>query len=88
VTAKPVPRESIPWFPAVDAAQCDGCGICIDFCPHGVYEKGGSSPAVVVRHPYQCVVGCSGCQDKCSAGAISFPELEDIAALLRRLRQG
>jgi NAD-dependent dihydropyrimidine dehydrogenase PreA subunit len=88
VTMPPVPRESIPWFPTVDSERCTGCDICRSFCPHGVYEKTDGIDAVTVRNPYRCVVGCSGCQDKCAAGAISFPDLEEIAALLRRLRQG
>ena len=85
---KPIPREDIPWFPSVDAALCTGCRACFEFCVHGVYDWDAERSAAVVARPYQCVVGCSGCQDKCGAGAISFPELEDIAALLRRLRQG
>jgi CDP-4-dehydro-6-deoxyglucose reductase, E3 len=88
VTLKPVPRESVPWFPAVDAARCTGCGICVDFCPHGVYEKGVRSPAVVVRQPLHCVVGCNNCEDRCPERAITFPDLDEIAALLRQLRQG
>ena len=86
--AKPIPREDIPWFPTVDAALCTGCRICFDFCHQGVYDWDDARSAAVAARPYQCIVGCSGCRDKCGAGAISFPELEEIAALLRRLRQG
>jgi NAD-dependent dihydropyrimidine dehydrogenase PreA subunit len=86
--AKPILREDIPWFPTVDAALCTGCRVCFEYCVHGVYEWDAGRNAAVVARPFQCVVGCSGCQEKCAAGAISFPELEEIAVLLRRLRQG
>ena len=88
MTPKPVPRESVPWFPTVDSGRCTGCNICLDFCPHGVYEKGEDSPAVVVRNPFLCVVGCNNCENLCPERAITFPDLEEIATLLGRLRQG
>ncbi len=83
-----VPREKIPWFPTVDPELCTGCRVCFEFCHQGVYDWDAERPAAVVARPYQCVVGCSGCQDKCAAGAITFPDLEEIAALLRRMRRG
>ena len=86
--AKPIPREEIPWFPAVEGDQCTGCRGCFEYCVHGVYEWDVERKIPIVARPYQCVVGCSGCRDQCAAGAVSFPELEEIAALLRRLRQG
>ena len=87
MTKKPVPRENIPWFPTIDAGRCTGCGICLDFCPHGVYEKGDGSPAVVVRYPFHCVVGCNNCEDRCPERAIAFPDLETITAVIRKLRE-
>jgi NAD-dependent dihydropyrimidine dehydrogenase PreA subunit len=84
---KPVPRENIPWFPTLDAGRCTGCGICLDFCPHGVYEKGDGSSAVVVRYPFHCVVGCSNCEARCPERAIAFPDLEAITVLIRKLRE-
>ncbi|MCX6559266.1 MAG: 4Fe-4S binding protein [Candidatus Aminicenantes bacterium] len=84
---KNVPREKIPWFPAVDADKCTGCDICADFCPHGVYEKGVDSPVVIVRNPYACVVGCNNCENRCPEKAISFPDLEVISEVIRRLRE-
>ncbi len=84
---KTIPRSKIPWFPAVAAERCDGCGKCLDFCPHGVYARAAGSSAVVVRNPYECVVGCSNCESLCPGRAISFPDMGTIAEIIRRLRE-
>jgi NAD-dependent dihydropyrimidine dehydrogenase PreA subunit len=83
---KPVPREKIPWFPAIAAERCTSCGICSDFCPHNVYEKIAVPPGVVVKDPYACVVGCNNCESRCPEGAITFPDLEAITELIHKLR--
>ena len=84
---KSIPRERIPWFPTVDAALCTGCRICFEYCAYGVYAWDDETDKAVVSRPYQCVVGCSGCRDKCAQGAIAFPDLEEFADLLRRMRR-
>jgi NAD-dependent dihydropyrimidine dehydrogenase PreA subunit len=40
----------------------------------------------VVTAPYSCIVGCSGCESQCAAGAIKFPEMEQFLHTLRELR--
>jgi len=82
-----VPREKIPWFPAIDAGRCTGCLACLDFCPRGVYAGGPEKRIIRVERPYECVVGCSNCRGVCPAGAISFPDLEEITVLIRTLRK-
>ena len=32
-----IPREEIPWYPTIEQELCSNCGICVDFCTHGVY---------------------------------------------------
>ena len=79
-----IPREQIPWFPTIEEGQCDNCGTCLAFCKHGVY--GLCEVSVRVVAPFNCVVGCSGCQPKCSNSAIRFPDLEEFSATVRRIR--
>jgi NAD-dependent dihydropyrimidine dehydrogenase PreA subunit len=86
MSAKKVPRERIPWHPAVDPVTCTGCRVCFDFCQHGVYEWDEGSGRPAVARPLNCLVGCKGCEDKCPAGAISFPDMDELAALIRKLR--
>ena len=81
-----IPREKIPWFPAIRTDLCNGCRACLDFCPHQVYIWNEAGKRVKVDRPYECVVGCSNCLGLCPTGAISFPDLEEITAVIRRLR--
>lgn len=86
MSARPIPREKIPWFPSVETEKCTGCRICLEYCSYGVYAWDETKKTVRVERPYACITGCSGCKGLCPAGAISFPDLEEIAALIRRLR--
>ncbi|MCX6088823.1 MAG: ferredoxin family protein [Candidatus Atribacteria bacterium] len=70
-----VKREEIPWYPTIDQEKCTGCGNCHDFCIHGVYSWNEEKDRPVIAHPYQCVVGCSGCRPQCLNEAINFPLL-------------
>jgi NAD-dependent dihydropyrimidine dehydrogenase PreA subunit len=79
-----VPREKIPWYPTIDEQLCTNCGVCVDFCTHGVYAV--EDIRTVVTAPYSCIVGCSGCESQCAAGAIKFPEMEQFLHTLRELR--
>ncbi len=49
------------------AEQCNGCGVCVDVCPHAVFEMDGRL-AVLVR-PQACME-CGACQRNCIKGAI------------------
>ena len=73
-----IPRKEIPWYPSIDSINCDGCGSCVDFCNLGTYSYSKDSGKALVSDPYNCVVGCNGCEDKCPKNAISFPSTEII----------
>ena len=75
-TWRGIPREEIPWFPAVVEELCDGCRACLNFCPNRVYEWVEAAGKVRVSNPYACIVGCRTCASKCQPGAILFPPLE------------
>jgi len=85
---KPVPREKIPWYPSIDEDKCDGCRVCFQFCRQGVYTMDEKSNIVKVIQPFECVVGCNGCQSLCPKEAISFPEIEAIQDIIEKLREG
>lgn len=36
------------WYPVIDYAACSECGICVEDCPHGVYDK-DKAPTPVVK---------------------------------------
>jgi NAD-dependent dihydropyrimidine dehydrogenase PreA subunit len=83
-----VPREKIPWYPAVSAEKCNGCRVCFEFCQQGIYAWDEEKSIAKVVRPFSCVVGCSGCQGLCPVGAISFPEIDAINEIIRKLREG
>ncbi|MGE5558312.1 MAG: ferredoxin family protein [Bacillota bacterium] len=71
-----IPREEIPWFPTVDKDKCTGCQTCFNFCSHKTYAWDDKGNVAVVANPFNCVVGCTGCESQCPTGAISFPNLD------------
>jgi NAD-dependent dihydropyrimidine dehydrogenase PreA subunit len=78
-----IPREEIPWYPTIREELCDGCRLCVEFCPFGVYEYDPKSNKIKVVNPFNCQVGCSMCAMKCKPKAIAFPPL----AILRTFRK-
>ena len=80
-----IPREEIPWFPAVDRSKCSGCSSCVEFCAQGVFffVEGKS---FVVR-PMECIVGNSNCRSFCPEKAISFPTMAELKDNLKKLRE-
>jgi CDP-4-dehydro-6-deoxyglucose reductase len=81
-----IPREQIPWYPSIDSTRCLGDRKCISFCAKGVYRWDADLGRPVVDQPFNCPVGCDGCTDICMAGAIAFPSLETLEAVIRELR--
>jgi NAD-dependent dihydropyrimidine dehydrogenase PreA subunit len=59
------------WYPIINYDNCIGCMSCVNFCPHGVFEKKDNRP--VVAHPEDCVEFCQGCQKgACDSDAINY----------------
>jgi NAD-dependent dihydropyrimidine dehydrogenase PreA subunit len=81
-----IPREKIPWFPAIDYGLCTGDQECFNFCKNEVFTWDEESNHPVVQNPYNCVVGCQACLNICSVQAISFPSKEGLRETLKRLR--
>lgn len=56
-----------------DPASCNGCGMCLNVCPHGVFTRNGRGArkdrAVQVVRAEACME-CGACQVNCPEGAI------------------
>ncbi len=64
------PRGHVTIF----GTWCKGCGICIEFCPQGVFEANGQGrPAIV--YPDRCTA-CHWCDTHCPDMAITVRRLE------------
>ena len=59
------------WYPVIDYNECNDCGICVDFCPHDVYDK-SKSPTPVIIYPEECIEGCKNCGNQCPSDAIKY----------------
>lgn len=80
-----IPREEVDWFPTIDKEKCTNCLSCVSFCKKGVYENHDGQVEVI--KPYNCVVGCVGCEKICPNQAISHPPKEYLTNLAKEKGQ-
>ena len=59
---------------SVFAHWCKACGICMAFCPKGVFSPDAEGRSVVTR--MEACVGCRFCELHCPDFAIAVKELE------------
>ncbi len=65
----------------LDETRCTGCGICLNVCPHGVFERAHHS--VRLASPLACME-CGACQSNCPCGAIQVESGVGCAAAMIR----
>lgn len=83
----PRPRGHVTLF----GSWCKGCGICIEFCPQGVFETNGQGRPVIV-HEERCTA-CHWCDTHCPDMAIAVrrlrpEEVEELQELTELAEQG
>lgn len=65
----------------LDQSQCNGCMMCINVCPHPVFEA--LKRAVAIREPDLCME-CGACVVNCPEQALSVhPGVGCAAAILK-----
>lgn len=52
----------------LDAAKCVGCGICVDVCPHDVFELADKKARIIDK---DACMECGACAGNCPAEAIT-----------------
>jgi len=55
----------------VNPDKCEGCGLCVEYCPIQCWEMAGNMP-VEKKHGADCFY-CGECFNRCPTGAITFP---------------
>jgi ferredoxin len=53
---------------ALDSRKCSGCGMCLEVCPHEVFEMNGKG--VLIRDRDACME-CGACSRNCPTGALT-----------------
>ena len=56
-------------LPTINMDRCDGCGLCVDYCPTDAAEMIEAQPSIV--RPEDCAY-CGLCEETCPHGAIEL----------------
>ncbi|NIM46082.1 MAG: 4Fe-4S dicluster domain-containing protein [Nitrososphaeria archaeon] len=59
--------------PLLDASKCNGCGLCIVYCPDSVIQLNKNGKATIL---YDYCKGCGICEVECPLNAITMVEEE------------
>ncbi|HSM93970.1 MAG TPA: mercury methylation ferredoxin HgcB [Anaeromyxobacteraceae bacterium] len=65
----------------LEAERCNGCGRCVEVCPHGVFAIPDRRAAVVDR---DACMECGACQRNCAQGALTVQAGVGCAAALTK----
>ena len=63
----------------LDAMKCNGCGRCVELCPHEVFRV--TARRAELAHPLACME-CGACELNCTEGAISVESGVGCAAAM------
>jgi 2-oxoglutarate ferredoxin oxidoreductase subunit delta len=76
----PPPSPKKKFEVIIDSEQCDGCKICIEFCPKELLEESEDTNSrmlhyVEIIHPEDCL-GCKQCERLCPTTSIFIYETD------------
>ena len=63
--------ERLPFAEVVIGEQCDGCGMCVTFCPTGALRQLEKQDSRIIDFALAYCLACSLCSDVCPAGTIT-----------------
>jgi ferredoxin len=70
----------------LDEARCNGCGLCVEVCPHAVYTIASHRARIGRR---ESCMECGACRRNCAQGAIDVAAgVGCAAAVISQMRRG
>ena len=63
----------------LDPEKCTGCGMCMEVCPHSVFQKSGKIVSIIDR---DACMECGACAKNCAFSAISVQQGVGCAAAI------
>ena len=73
--------KDVFWYPIIDFKKCVGCMACVAKCKRGVFAEEQGKPRIV--KPFNCVVGCTGCEPVCPKNAIGHPPQASLKGIVK-----
>ncbi|MFX1275928.1 MAG: ferredoxin family protein [Promethearchaeota archaeon] len=76
----PPPQPQKKYEVIIDSEQCDGCKVCVVFCPKELLEPSDDTNSrmlhyVVIKNPDNCL-GCKQCERLCPTSSIFINEID------------
>ncbi|MFX1340285.1 MAG: ferredoxin family protein [Promethearchaeota archaeon] len=76
----PPPRSKKKYEVIIDSEQCDGCKICIEFCPKELLKESESTNSRMLHHVEiinsEDCLGCKQCERLCPTTSIFIKETD------------
>lgn len=75
-----------PWKARIVSEACNGCSICVSFCPTGAFARREEESDWVLTHQPAACVGCNTCVTLCPTRAVSeepLPAAQMVAGTVR-----
>ena len=65
--------DNLPFAQVEISNSCDGCGMCVTFCPSGALRSYGKEKRQVTDFSLGDCLACGLCSEVCPQGAITYP---------------
>jgi 2-oxoglutarate ferredoxin oxidoreductase subunit delta len=77
----PPPKSQKKYEVLIDIEQCDGCKICVEFCPKELLEPSEETNSrmlhyIIIKNPEDCL-GCKQCERLCPTASIFIRETDN-----------
>lgn len=76
-----------PWKARVVSEACNGCSICVSFCPTGAFAKREAEGDWILTHQPAACVGCNTCVSLCPTRAVSEEPLPAVLMVAGEVRE-